>query len=395
MKMTALFVMAITYCFETAVVDHEASNPTSTIQPDASKLVARLAQYFKQFDRSQFTARVDTFENDPQWAPPDVPSVVSTLQIWRRDGYWKCIVDEKFQHYENGKLIRGRSKAQRIFPPVEWGEINAGYDDKDQGIVDSIVVRANLSDEERTLAFVGLGCAPLVSGILPLNQPSLVQLLRESKLTVRVASAEGTSYWLLESIGPWGVHAVYFDRSQSPLPRRIVERKQQNDFCMWGRKRYTVSQVPIRIGPLAETNREIVVTSAKLVGNDNIITQYVEQYQYKRTDGTVLSKEKRTVSFSDIHPNAEFGDDVFTLVGKVPEGKLINVEDQPGIEYEWRDGRIRKRINATSLANLEGLQFLGGSWLGKGVIILAAVALVLLLGLGWHRFRRRLRGQVS
>jgi hypothetical protein len=77
-----------------------------------------------------------------------------------------------------------------------------------------------------------------------------------------------------------------------------------------------------------------------------------------------------------------------TLTTPVPNGTNVNVKGEPGIRYEWRDGKVVKSINQNAVHVAEGYTFKSDrsgtwKWWASSLALLSAAAVLV-----WY-WRRR------
>jgi hypothetical protein len=68
---------------------------------------------------------------------------------------------------------------------------------------------------------------------------------------------------------------------------------------------------------------------------------------------------------------------------------LVSVYDEPNIVYEWRDGKIVKKLDQSALGRLFGIRFLGGGWAAGLLTTACIMGCAIALTAGIRGYRRR------
>ncbi len=127
------------------------------------------------------------------------------------------------------------------------------------------------------------------------------------------------------------------------------------------------------------------------VDGQHVITGYVGTRKCRYDSGATQSW-RDVFDVSEFELNPRFPDDVFTITSKIADGTRAYAIDDPNVQYEWRDGDIRKCIDQKVVHELEQLKLAKVSG-GRRFVVWLNVALLLCLagGAAYVRFRRKSR----
>lgn len=73
------------------------------------------------------------------------------------------------------------------------------------------------------------------------------------------------------------------------------------------------------------------------------------------------------------------------MVHDVPNGTRVQVNDHPGIKFEWRDGEIVRMIDRKRVDELAGYSFTGSKW----KLPIVVISLGALIWFAWAFFRAK------
>lgn len=164
------------------------------------------------------------------------------------------------------------------------------------------------------------------------------QVLKECEsltLSTDIEEINGISTWVVRGSGKRGDYAVWLDPENGCLPRRLeIERR--------------ASQLPKQEADYGTILKQIQVIS------DIEITRYagVPVISGYTSSGTVVRennpKLERKVTYhtTSLDLDPRFAPDAFALTIPIPDGTRVTVKEARPIRYEWRGGRVQKRVEA-------------------------------------------------
>ncbi len=321
----------------------------------------------------------------------------STFQVFRDGERWKYLRTSTSQYPDKGKVGSTQSQSEVLHPGK--GSISVQYDPTKKKTRSVVAKLGELPDAERNLIwtyFFGLVTHGYLAGNLTGDGGAypLPVILRQSNLTARTEQLEGREVWVLEGTGKWGTHTLWLDPGHSYLPRRMVQRKERDH---WVKPDLPIASLPVGNSALdpkvhcAGFNQQMTAPRFERINDRDVITGFTFEEEKRFVDGQAVST-KAQVRFSEVNLNPDFSSrDLFRITTPIPNGFPVQVRDQAGINFEWRDGAIVKSVNQDDIASLEGHRFLGGS-LSRGLLITAVLAVVALASiLGWYWRRTRIQ----
>ncbi len=318
--------------------------------------------------------------------------------VWRDGSRSRYVLSRTIYAPDRSGLRTLQEHIEKLYPergfiwvaPHE-GQVWVGSEQAPKG-PPVIVARLNeLPEVERSRAHrYNLG--PITDGYLAWNDPLMLpQILRESTVTARRKTIDGRALWIMDSSGNWGHHILWLDPAMNFLPRRIRQEKRADDWVAPDKPVRALAAVAGTAYPkmaYKKITQDVVVTKCERVQNVPV------PVQFRQTEVDVLQNGRSATteshfSLSNVRINPDFST-AFMISTPIPNGTPVQVDDAPGINYEWQDGKIVKSINQPAVASLWGYRFLPSSWLARSLTALAAAAMVLLL-IYW-RYRRRTVG---
>lgn len=181
-----------------------------------------------------------------------------------------------------------------------------------------------------------------------------VEMFRDKSTVMQIDNLDGKSVILLKNKSQWGTATVFLDPTREYLPVRIVLAKSLDD---WWLRDKPMSSFPPSNGnfePADQTIVNTVETSDIDYGNGNAIgkainikTVFIQRFKNnEETKQTTISK------VTDLVLNPDFrGGKVFEIQTLIPDGKRLQVDEEPSIVYEWRKGQVVKvRVNENYVA---------------------------------------------
>jgi hypothetical protein len=210
---------------------------------------------------------------------------------------------------------------------------------------------------------------------------TLPVILKESTLSVRKERFQGRDLWVLEGTGKWGQVRLWLDPALEYWPRRIVQHKSEKDW--YGREKTIESlraSPPFR--PRAAyrgIHRDIELTDYHNVKGVMVPTKLaLTEVESFVNNPDVTYKTRVTLSGIDLRPDF-ITRDLFTMSAPIRNGTYVQVDDRPGIEFEWQNGEIVKRINTDTVERLEGNVFMPEPGFSRSLILVGAILGVVVL----------------
>ncbi len=221
----------------------------------------------------------------------------------------------------------------------------------------------------------------LIDGWLPYNRiKNLLEVLRDSHVTYR---EEAGGLLVVEGVGRWGKHTVWLDPARGYVPLKIIQEKRPEDWSAVGKP--LSQEVLYAYGKTGMTRFLLTLTVGKVgaYGGHYVPTEYTLTRRYELTNGKSLDN-RTTGQVFEVNLSPQFSAAEFSLQTRLPDGFPVTVPNEPGIRYEWQDGKLIKSIDQDLVRSAEGRAFLRGRWFTKiavaaAVVIAAAVTVVVVL----------------
>jgi hypothetical protein len=347
-------------------------------EPSPADLIVAYEQYLKSLDKCTFVVQSKTVIIGPGTGPQGVRNTES-YRVWRHGKWWKQISSLCTEYEDKGKPAISKSAGESILAPA--GTIRIHYDSSGAAPAGILATLGGTPPELED--FVGLQVYyPILNGLMLGNRGTLPAILRQSRITARKELLEGRVLWVVEGNGPWGFHALWIDLEKGGLPRRIVQRKQGRDKIL----DLTLATLPAnRGGPLEAHSQQIDITGSVVVDGRHVVSQLMAVIEtHKHQEEPLVEKSVFTFTQWDLNP--DFSQDPFVPSVPIPDGFPVTVEGQSHIDYEWRNGRIVKKVNPASIAGLAELWFQRGELIGNSFVLLVLASV---LGLGVYLWWRR------
>ncbi len=215
----------------------------------------------------------------------------------------------------------------------------------------------------------------------------LPQILAGSQRNARKATEAGKEFSILEATSEWGRLEIWLDPSRGFAPFRIEQRKTSGDWYERGR---ALASIPVRKGTIYPESPETAMlldmqaTEYAHLKDRDLVTGLTLHLETQFANGQSVVRQW-TIRFSDF----DFAPhEAFAINTSVPNGTRVQVNDHPNIEYEWRDGKIVKKVNTASLNDLGGNFFKAGGWWRIVYILLGLVPILVAAVSVWWWMRR-------
>lgn len=213
---------------------------------------------------------------------------------------------------------------------------------------------------------------------------NLVDVIKDTQLTVTESAHPDPPGWCLTSTGPRGTVRISF--APDLLVKRVRAIKSGHD--LWGSKSMadSPSHEPNAWSPGGKTQsfevRLDIDEYAETKGRAYPVRATVQETS-TTTGGTVTQKIDIRID------NVRFGvpDSAFTITTPIPDGAHVQVDDRPNIEYVWHDGEIVKKFNPRAVARLRDRSYFATFSITNYFVVFTVLLLVTLGLLSWVKHR--------
>jgi hypothetical protein len=340
--------------------------------PDVATLLERFERAFQPLRKCTFRAEIKVY------APltglsPGVPQAERLFQVWCDAEKLKYLLTEVWRYTEKGNLREEKATSEIISRDRDPLTVTLREGSKHPLII---------TYEGKPPRDVEIGSRSpefvlALSGTMDLDGVPLPQLLRQG--TVKVKRDSGL--WVVEGKTPFGLTVVRLDPERGYLPVAAQRLSLAGDRVGGGDNK-TFADLDCE-----NASREYQVTKVLKIDGRFVIGAFTLASSFQGKSGE-RSGARTVVTLSDINLNPNFTTDPFVVQTPIPNGTPVTVADRRGIDYEWRDGRIVKRIDQASVSQLSGNWFTRGVMLGTGLLLLGVVAVVVAGIWCYFRFRR-------
>ena len=344
--------------------------------PSPETAIGFLEAYYDQFRQVSFVVEqtYDSGSGSANAGPEHKTVEVSRVQ--KDKDSWKVRSSTRTTYYD---------EAKKQYCTASYEQENIATPER--GLTISIaergeVVRGILADLTRRSAverFGFLDFVPLVSSYFFGNGTApLPDVLRQSRLSVRRGTYEGQPALVIEGEGAHGMHRVVLDIARNHMPRRFIQQKashhRMNDHIM--------SQLPKEVGGgLEAAEYELVITEVDMRDGRYVPVKARAKSRSVDRNGSVhevLTEMK--LSQWEFDKSISFEPDT-----PIPDGTPVTVDGERHIDYEWRRGKIVKRIPEGTVQALVGHWFQAGGLIGTTTLILLLLTLAGLATYLWYR----------
>jgi hypothetical protein len=331
--------------------------PVAGGEPTPQQLLSAYENHLKTYERATLKVHAHICLSGLM-APPGTFEEQSEYCIWRDKDRWKYLIDRSFQSPDNGALKSFRTTTEMLYP--ERGSVHV-ESEPDTRKVKYVVASLDELPETERMRIGAFEASVALNGYFGNGGVLLPAILRASSLTARKQQLSGQDLWVLEGTGAWGRHALWLDPNHGYLPRRIEQHKRGHDWIEPGKSVLSLAPGDGIYNPAASYDRitqRMDATTIKHVGNSDVVVAFTVTEETRFSNGQSVTSNS-SFRFSDIDLRPDFSSaDPFKINSPVPNGTPVQVTDHSGIKFEWRDGRIVKSVNASSLANLEDVAFI-------------------------------------
>jgi hypothetical protein len=357
--------------------------------PSPERLLASYKSWLASTARATF--RVDCVARYQGFAlPAGTPIQESTHIVWRDGDRWKLQMHDTFRYPRRGQVATGEDVSERIYTN------NSSFmviQDPAKHVIRGVVANLDeLPESQRRQTYSYKHGA--VYGYLDGNDGLLLPaVLEDSTLTAHFEVHNGRQVQVLDAEGKWGIHAVWLDPAAGYIPCRIEQHKVGKDLLR--------ADMPLtsyvgdgRFWPKHACNamhRTVEVTKTQSYSGTTfpVAMTLVDEERFDKDQTVTVTTEIR---FAHVNLRPDFSSaNPFIVSTPIPNGTPVQVDDHPGINYEWRDGNIVKSMSQAALANLNDGKLASSAYpLGtKLMVALGLVALALLTFLFCSRLRSK------
>lgn len=363
--------------------------------PTPEELLNEYESSLKHFENCSFSAVVrSSYSGLPpgQGTPPDgTTNMEETTHVWRRGNKLKY-VDALTNQTAGAHLLVEVLLDENALTEVDLDPVEKKFHGPSSAVIaylDKVPDADRFSATAHEFGLVIHGYIPGNSGVL------LPRILRESRLSSRKQREGGKDFWILEASSGWGILEIWLDPSRGFAPYRIEQRKDGN--C-WDEVGHTISLNPIQMvfpeGKLSQTGalKRMQATEYAQIDGGSVVVKFTLRDETQFPYGHDVVKES-VIELSDLNLEPDFDrNDPFVISSAIPNNTRVYVPDHRNIEYEWQDGKIVKRVNAASLADMDRNSFQSAGWQRVMYILLGLVPIVLAgVALWWWMRRVRKR----
>lgn len=349
----------------------------------AADPVAEFAANFPLMTRGTFTARVRKQPDTPKTTHSENVYVV-TMDPPR----WKIISSGKGVEMQKGKLTTSYLKAESVTPAVGYAVINV---DVAKNVCTSGVAAYTKPLKPDIAKTAGFDLHSLViDGRIMFNDyqplPKILSL-SDTKVSNEVLNNVGTV--VITATGKWGKHVLWLDPARNYVPLRVVQEKGPDDLIDDAKPLRSLSRDPYEKPPItyARYVQQFDATRVEKIGGRFVVTGFTRRAESTRSDKSE-SGTTETITITDVKPVEKWDTDPFVFSAKIPDGTPVTAQDDMPIEYEWRGGKIVKKVNAAAVAAVEAVEFKPPAAWNVVNVLLFAAATVGIGGIGYLIWRR-------
>ena len=355
--------------------------------PTPVQMIQRLEDYYALFKKCRIEARQKMYITDHELK--DELYRDAFCRAWRDGPRWRRKISSTlYMPTGPGKPKQKREDIYEVIMDPDKYYLQVGYDTEKK---QPTAAYAYVKD----IPFQCWADTPTAFALQPRffwDDVSLIDVLKQSTLSVQRKVQEGQTLWVLTARGSWGSYEIWLDPGRQWALRRIFQRKRPEDrikkdgtilkqiksYDKFDGEHLWTKDSSSQLDVVAYVNK-----SGRFVPSEILcVTKQVYSNGWRQV-------KRYTIALSVIDLDPDFSDDPIDVRDDLPDGLPVTVNHERMINYEWRDGKIVKAINASSVANLEGHKFKRKTHVGVGLIVLGCLAAVGVGILVWLRLRRR------
>lgn len=331
-------------------------------------LVEELEKYYRRFDRVAFTVQ-EIMSDDHGYHRNYRSHVQRDKELWkiRFSGHYA------FPHPRTGEIEKRTDQGEILNRP-DLGISIGTYGNNQLGIL-AYLSPGSLPERFGYREFYGV-----ITGRLTGNaELALPEILKQSSLSVVPVEAGGQSLVKLTGESVYGAITVWIDPSRNHVPVRIHQRKKADHRS----GNHVLSEIPQKHGgPMKSCEYEQEVKEWVVVQGVHVPKQVSKRFAAVFPDESQADYVE-SLTFSDW----QFGKQVtWQPETFIPDGTPVTVDGERHIDYEWREGKVVKKISADTVRGLSAHWFQPGSWIGISTLTLL---LLTVSGMAWYWWYRR------
>lgn len=321
-------------------------------EPTADDLKAGYEKTVRAFERVAYRAEVKVTYDGPKLRAGQLLEA-SDYQVWRDGNRQKLLLSET-RHFPGKQGMEKRETSEeRLFPGK--GYIRVATLPMAVGVfAHAVRARLNeLADTEKWMVYQDP--IAVLNGRVKYNGTdsgplTLPEVLGKSKLSARKVNIDDKLLWVLEATGKWGSHTLWLDPAAGYLANRIEQRKKGADWGEFGKPLDSLQPYPegdayFPAGRLTESTIIVDGVSTKRFGAVDVPIAFTVR-DTKRFDNGQAVTLTSSVRVREVDFDPDFAKkDLFTISSPIADGTPVTVADEPNIAYQWRDGKIVKRVD--------------------------------------------------
>jgi len=219
----------------------------------------------------------------------------------------------------------------------------------------------------------------------------LAEVILSGKNSARNVQLDGRPVVLVEADNAYGAQQVWFDPARNYWPVKMILTKRADDL-EFGKPLATVNYDVVGYPP--GVRKEIVrdfgnVTFTRF-GERDMISGFTYTEGQSFLDGAAATTRSAVALEQFAYPDVNAAD-AFRLTMKIPDGTPVSMQDDPQVNYVWKNGAPVKRIEEAALKPFDSVTFVNskGGWLR---VITMAVCGIACVCLAIWLVRRRMAG---
>lgn len=402
-----VWVMVVVGCYLVPESKARGAKPTELIERYAQSLDKVPAL---RFDSDRTTYEKGRHSEDERWISTERINFVNDGDKWRfkiqqRNHYWHDGVE--YHEASERESLRGSDghvyDIRRQFtvpqPFTEETAFSLQYQLEEEPYM--AVSLEDDADDYRVRAAYFRRASKVLNGYLPFDgSERLPELLKTGKLALLPPeSIDGHPTVVIQGRNAFGAYVVYLDPEAEYLPRHIENIKVGSDW--YGAVNQPLSSVPTTHFPGGQKQSPAVVrvrftvddVETTVVGDRDAITSFRAVTVWTYQDGSEYRlRELTRMSNLSYDPSP----DELAMETEISNGTRVKILNAPAIRAEWRDGKLVKSLDQSTVESLAQVRFnhpkrsVLTTWLFQINVI---ALLILGIGFGMQRYRSRARKQ--
>ncbi len=349
------------------------------------KLYNIVNNHFNLYKHAYYRLSSISYVDSPLLPEPHMLKGKGDYQIWLDYPKYKIKWKSFSRLYSNGKLHEGYDYLEFIYNENQY--IGITYD-KDFMNIRGVHSRFNIDDKFKRHSIPYFNEMHNIYGEhLSWNY----DFYKEKYVLFDL----GNSKYHITYSNDYGNYSIYIYYKTDVAGENKVERTRlivnRNNLIDPNMRLRDMPPYPKRFGIEPQTSIEQMIVDVHFEDYRFIDNIYVYT-KLKRSEERLFSNGQKVsyiqdISLSDISFDKNKLKDVF--LPNIPDGSVISILDQDGIEYIWRDGQIVKKVPQGVLEKLTGAGFEGGSLWSRGLVVILILLVLTLTVAAILYYRRR------